>query len=558
MIRWLLICFAGMVLFNCSGDSVSGGGGTNVGDEAAIAGTINDNNGPAVGVVVSLLPEDFNPVADNVPDSLNVTTGSDGKYLFKVSGSGVYNVQAWHSNSGTAVLEKGVEKFEKKVTVPNLMLQVPGKVIVHMPDYLDKDSGYVYIPGTTLLSRMESDSIVRILLVPPVENMQLIFSDDQEGTLTTLDEDVDVDAAGRFIISEFNLWTHKTKITINTSAAGITLNKDVMGFPILVRLNTENFSFEQAEEDGSDIRFTKVDGVIPLFYEIERWNSALSVAEVWVRVDTIFADSNSQSILMYTGNSEAKSLSDGNKVFDSTNGFRSVWHLGGNTTSSTVQDAAGNFDGVLKSADAGIYTSSVTSFNVIGNGFEFEDWKEETWIDLGGDKGFVNNESEITMSLWMDLYTDTLFTTSIMSFSINGDLSKEPESRVSLDLFYNKPSMLSRAVDTDTAETRLTITPGVVVGQWFYVTGVINFESGKMSIYINGELLNERDTDHSQNRTDSANSTLGAIGSNDNGTDDYFSGLLDEVRLEVSARPAEWIKLCYENQKMDQMLITVE
>jgi hypothetical protein len=47
--------------------------------------------------------------------------------------------------------------------------------------------------------------------------------------------------------------------------------------------------FSQAQFGGSDIRFTKADNTF-LPYEIERWDSAHSQAEIWVKVDTVFGN----------------------------------------------------------------------------------------------------------------------------------------------------------------------------------------------------------------------------------------------------------------------------
>jgi len=337
----ILVGIAFAILLNCSDNKVSGAS-VNTGN--TIAGVLVDNSGKvSAGAMVQLLKPNHNPVTDDLIEAWSTTTDKKGRFEISYLDSSTYNLEATSEDETVLLFKREVEVFTEAVEVTDLKLQAPGKVIVNMPDYLDKETGHVYIPGTSLLFRMDSDPVVKLLSVPPQESMQVVFSNDQAGVLTTLAEDVDVAPAGRVEVSQFNLWAHQTQITINTSTAGITLNKDVMGFPLLIRLNSENFSFDKAEEDGSDIRFTKADGT-PLPYEIERWNSALSLAEIWVRVDTIFADKSSQTIVMYSGNSEAQSLSNGENVFDSTGGFRSVWHLGENSTSSTVEDAVGSFD----------------------------------------------------------------------------------------------------------------------------------------------------------------------------------------------------------------------
>lgn len=42
------------------------------------------------------------------------------------------------------------------------------------------------------------------------------------------------------------------------------------------------------------------------------------------------------------------------------------------------------------------------------------------------------------------------------------------------------------------------------------------------------------------------------------GNDDYLDGWLDEVRLEHTARSADWVRFCHENQKPGSSLATIE
>ena len=79
-------------------------------------------------------------------------------------------------------------------------------------------------------------------------------------------------------------WVHSMKINLNTTRSGADISGNVYGFPILIRLNSNNFNFSSAQSDGRDIRFTKSDNTI-LPYEIERWDAASQLAEVWVKVD---------------------------------------------------------------------------------------------------------------------------------------------------------------------------------------------------------------------------------------------------------------------------------
>src|SRR5205823_5585946 len=116
----------------------------------------------------------------------------------------------------------------------------------------------------------------------------------------------------------------------------------VAGFPILVRLHKDYFDFSQAKAGGEDIRFTTSAGD-RLAYQIDEWDPASGVASIWVRIPLI-KGAERQEIKLYWGKEDAASESSGKAVFNQSNGYLSVWHMGG-----PVKDEVGT----LESKDAG-------------------------------------------------------------------------------------------------------------------------------------------------------------------------------------------------------------
>jgi hypothetical protein len=146
-------------------------------------------------------------------------------------------------------------------------------------------------------------------------------------------------ACGSAQAADFSAWAHSADFRLNTG--GVDLAADVADFPVLIRLDSSNFPFEQVKSDGSDVRFAG-PGDEPLALEIERWDAARRRAEVWVRVPLLRARTDTASIRMYWGNPQATQGSDGRAVFDTAAGYAGVWHLQGDR----IADAAGaNPDG---------------------------------------------------------------------------------------------------------------------------------------------------------------------------------------------------------------------
>jgi len=99
-------------------------------------------------------------------------------------------------------------------------------------------------------------------------------------------------------------WTMRKKITVDLGAAGLT-NADVVGAaPVLVRLHDGNFPFTAAKSDGSDLRFVAGDDKTPLAFHLEKFDSLLNEAFIWVRVPDLKPGAPVQFWLYY-GNSGA-------------------------------------------------------------------------------------------------------------------------------------------------------------------------------------------------------------------------------------------------------------
>ena len=144
-------------------------------------------------------------------------------------------------------------------------------------------------------------------------------------------------------------WKHAATMTILTTPEGADLpaGTEVKDFPLLVRLHSDFFDFNQAKADGADLRFSTSNGT-PLAYQIEQWNAAEGMASIWVRIPRIEGNAR-QTICLQWGNADAVSESNGAAVFNQTNGYLSVWHMG-----NEVRDEVGT----LESQDVGTTTTA--------------------------------------------------------------------------------------------------------------------------------------------------------------------------------------------------------
>ena len=80
-------------------------------------------------------------------------------------------------------------------------------------------------------------------------------------------------------------WTLRKKVTIDLSPTGGAITDSVGNSPVLIRLS--DFNFGAAKDDGSDIRIIAEDDKTTLPYHIEKYDSLMGEAFVWVSVPNL-------------------------------------------------------------------------------------------------------------------------------------------------------------------------------------------------------------------------------------------------------------------------------
>ena len=115
-------------------------------------------------------------------------------------------------------------------------------------------------------------------------------------------------------------WKYRQRVDINASG----LDKDLIDFPLSLRLSDAQFARTRCAEGGKDLRAVSGDGAV-LPCEIVRWEP--NAVEVHIRVPKIIANAPGQHVDLYYGNSSAPAAPTG-AIWNSH--YRSVLHLAGN------------------------------------------------------------------------------------------------------------------------------------------------------------------------------------------------------------------------------------
>ncbi len=141
-------------------------------------------------------------------------------------------------------------------------------------------------------------------------------------------------------------WTLRKKITVDTGGSGAGITEAVGTATVLVRLHEGNYQFLAGREDGGDIRFIAEDDKTPLVHHVEKFDSLLNEAFVWVRVPEVKPGAQA-SFWLYYGNAEAAKQEDSKGSYDADTAL--VYHFA-EPTGTPVDASAGG----VKAEGAGV------------------------------------------------------------------------------------------------------------------------------------------------------------------------------------------------------------
>ncbi|MBV9992132.1 MAG: DUF2341 domain-containing protein [Alphaproteobacteria bacterium] len=119
-------------------------------------------------------------------------------------------------------------------------------------------------------------------------------------------------------------WSFRRQITIDTSPKGGNIAGTAGRVPVLIRLHSGNFSFSDAQENGTDIRFVAADNKTPLAFHIESYDAVLGMATIWVDVPD-FPAAATKDIYLYYSNKKATPAADAAGTFDADTAL--VYHF---------------------------------------------------------------------------------------------------------------------------------------------------------------------------------------------------------------------------------------
>jgi hypothetical protein len=532
-------------LLQCTTHITQGG----TGSETVIGRIITDDGNPVSATEITLYPEDFDPVANTTTSNrFKDTTDNDGRYSIQLKEFKFtkFNLQAIHLQQHTRALITNIDISTSgdSTFVTDALLHPTSTLQVVVTDSLPDANGFVFIPGSMYYSSLKQGLAI-IDSVPTTVIPKILYKEHSTDSAPLfIAESIEIKPDIVNVVT-FKGVLHSSTIYINTTLSGAAIDSNVYDFPLTVKLTKNNFDFTETRSDGSDLRFTGPDNR-SLPFEIEQWDTGLGQAVLWVKVDTIFGNDSSHYITMYWGEPSTTIPLNNTKVFDTTNGFKGVWHLSeeaaGTGTPGLFKDATGRNNG-------DDYISSTDQSGIIGNGHTFNGIDD--YIPLNN---FITSffKGEGTISVWVNirdsggtilskLDTTPGWNTGEASFYFGDgtDTTGSPGAN------GTRPSFVG--FHDDYAICSESVTPG----SWHYLVYTWKWDgdsTGTKQYFIDGKKVPLSRDSLLARMEESAKTTIRIGQPNQNESFAYFNGSMDELRIAAVVRNENWIKLNYQNQ----------
>jgi len=309
-------------------------------------------------------------------------------------------------------------------------------------------------------------------------------------------------------------WAFRKEVTVNTSATGADVKEALVDFPVLVRLHTGNFSFLDAKEDGSDLRFVAADDKTLLAHHVELWDPANELALIWVRVPRIDGGSTAGRFWLYSGNPKAQPDDNAKNTYDAATLL--VMHFAAGQ--AFLADASGRQTQITQSGVTAQSQGPIDGASAYGGSGS---------VKVAASPALrIGAQSGATLSAWVRITAPQSAATLLALH--------EGNNLVSLSIAGSKLTARAGAAQVQSAVD-------LAAGAWHHVAAT--FAAGKVSLYVDGNAAGEVAATVPELAGELA---IGA----------GLSGDLDEVEVAGAARSAGWIKASWASQSADAKLLS--
>jgi biopolymer transport protein ExbB len=317
-------------------------------------------------------------------------------------------------------------------------------------------------------------------------------------------------------------WPYRKQITLDASAKGGNITASAGRVPVLVRLHSGNFSFNDSQQSGADLRFVAADDKTPLAFHVESFDPLLGMAAVWVDVPD-FPAGSTKDIWLYYGNKKAPPAGDAAQTFDPD--YTLIFHFD-SPAGAPVKDATAYGSNALAGAtgldQAGIIAKAA---KFTGAGPLMVPASTALNVTAGG---------QFSFSAWVK--------------------ADAPQARAALYARRDGADSLVVGLDqnipfVEVGSARIAAPQALGKGQWAHLA--VTADGKSVTLYVNGASVGTTSAALPAMATPTA---FGGDAAASGGLAS-FAGEMDEIRLSKTARPAALIQADAMSQGAESKLV---
>ena len=538
VIAWtMLVLFA---LIACSDGKTALGNSAESGNPE-IAGVIRFEDGSLAAYArVAVVPASYSALAGESLDSVFIgSTDSVGRYSFDSVPQGGFSLEALDSATGRQFLKLGLlSPSDSNALDVDGILEELGGVRLGAHGFDDGTTGFVYVPGTTILRPVTVElGNIFVDSLPADSLYPFVFVSD-DGYALSLEKGVEVIADSTVSVDAEKV-SIRFKVPLNTAEIG--LSEDLMQFPLTFYLDSADFDFTGMERVLGNWTAVLCGDTIPL--DVSYSDVAKGKFTFWTRIPKLRADSHDTLFLSFVEGEKLSSADAKSSVF--SDGFVAVWHF--DEGADSVADATGNlYNGVPESL-------AVAEEAVAGSALHYGGTSGSVTIPGSSSGDFdVALKDSITFSVWVKMEGNERSRVVFGKGASQYHLMYLAGTDLKVWLYEAYTDEIY-GTDSTTQSARYWYMDSTVVSDvWTFLTVVQDSSGAKM--YVNDSLIAAAPaigTSGDKRITDS----LFIIGkltyprdSETNSVTHYFNGIIDELHVSRVSRSDAWIRASYANQ----------
>lgn len=324
-------------------------------------------------------------------------------------------------------------------------------------------------------------------------------------------------------------WTKRSKVTITDA----DLKEEQTDFQVPVQLDSTNFNYAATRAGGADLRFLDANGKV-LNHQVDTWDAA-GTSVIWLRLPKLTVGST--MVWLYYGNPTAETPADAQTAAVWPAPYAGVWHLSGDAKDATPH----GFDGM--NVVGGSFVAAKE-----GRGFMLNRAQKDH-IQLKPDIKLVAEASACTFSAWINPNNIEDSVNGMVIMTLGKWFTNNHNSYA--DFNVNASGQMISHVDpgpstTAGGYTRVNSDSGIIkANEWAWVTYVIDLAGSQERFYKNGALASTKNATFLAKSFINMVSSRTVIGTEEDNIDHWYTGMMDEIRLETGMRTASWIAAQY-------------